>query len=253
MSNQIKTLASKLEPLGLSDKQARVYVATLFLGSAPVQQIAKQADINRPTAYVILEELENMGLVSESTDAKKTVYIAEDPEAITRWLEKKEIEIEAKKKSAKKLISDLEGIKREEVSQAPMVRFYRGKEGIKSILAESARKSKPKTEVYGFTNLDEVKKLFPGYFKSAPERRLPKDISSKVLYSSLEKIDLENKEALRRARRVDNPIEADISIYEDRATLLTYAGENSSGIVIESPEIVKSLRQLFELAWESKE
>src|SRR5207237_1430742 len=39
---QIEQLATKLESLGLSDKEAKVYVANLFLGPAPVQKIAEQ-------------------------------------------------------------------------------------------------------------------------------------------------------------------------------------------------------------------
>lgn len=251
--DQIKKTANKLEPLGLSEKQARVYVATLFLGSAPVQQIAKQADINRPTAYVILEELEKMGLVSESTDAKKTVYIAEDPEAITRWLEKKEREIETKKEEAKDLVSNLKDIKREEAPEAPIVKFYKGKEGIESINAYTFRKARPGSEIYAMTNKDEVLRIFPETTGSLPKARLKKKLSSKLLYSYSKGEFPSDPKLLRETKKLKEPVKADIGLDEDRATLIAYGGdpEELTGILIESPEIVGALRQLFELAWKN--
>ena len=50
---QIANLAKKLEAVGLTEKQAKVYVAALFLGPAAVQRIAEQAEVNRATTYVI--------------------------------------------------------------------------------------------------------------------------------------------------------------------------------------------------------
>ena len=44
---------------------------------------------------------------------------------------------------------------------------------------------------------------------------------------------------------------ADITLYPSRATLVTYAGENSTGIVIDNKQIVETLRVVFELAWQN--
>jgi hypothetical protein len=44
---------------------------------------------------------------------------------------------------------------------------------------------------------------------------------------------------------------ADITLYPSRATLVAYAGENSTGIVIENKQIVETLRVVFELAWQN--
>ncbi|MDX1607620.1 MAG: helix-turn-helix domain-containing protein [Candidatus Spechtbacterales bacterium] len=250
-STQIQKLAGRLEELGLSDKEARVYVASLFLGPSAVQNIAKQADINRPTAYVILEQLEEKGLVSESNEQKRTVYVAEDPEAVERWLIKQERDIENKKKHFKNILPELEATQREAAPEAPRVRFYRGKDGIMTIITESNRKVKPKAEVYGLTNVDEVKKMFPEYPKNTSSLRLKKNMPSKVLYWSKDKDALPtNKKALRLTKRLDSPVDADISLLEDRAIIFTYRGKDSMGIVIESKEIVGALRYLFELAWE---
>ncbi len=57
------SLDRELSALGLSQKEATVYVALLELGTASVQAIARRADLVRPTTYVILEALTKKGLV----------------------------------------------------------------------------------------------------------------------------------------------------------------------------------------------
>jgi predicted transcriptional regulator len=109
---QIAQLAAKLQSLGLTDKEARVYVASLFLGPASVQRIAEQAEINRPTAYSILDELMANGLMSQTTQDRKTVYVAEDPQALERWLESQKAKLDAKKKDLKELLPELAGMER---------------------------------------------------------------------------------------------------------------------------------------------
>ena len=54
----------KLQELGLSEKEARVYLALFELGPSVVSGLAKKAGINRSTTYVILETLAKRGLVS---------------------------------------------------------------------------------------------------------------------------------------------------------------------------------------------
>ncbi|MEX0877342.1 MAG: helix-turn-helix domain-containing protein [Candidatus Spechtbacterales bacterium] len=252
-TNQLQQLSTHLQVLGLQEKEAKVYVASSFLGPSPVQQIAKQAGINRPTAYVILEQLAEKGLVSESTEEKKAVYVPEPPEALERWLEKQEKELEFKKRELKEMIPKLKNTHRENIPDAPQVRFYRGLDGINAVLAESFRKAKSKSEVYGFTNIDRVQKIFPKYFTQAPSKRVKKSISSKVLYWSTKTDEPSDEKLLRTTQKIDAPPKADITLFEDRATLLTYNDKDSVGIVIESKDIVGALRQVFELAWKNQD
>ncbi|MFB6225205.1 MAG: helix-turn-helix domain-containing protein, partial [Candidatus Paceibacteria bacterium] len=50
-------LLSELRNLGFSEKESRVYVASLQIGSAPMQKIAASAGVNRATTYVLVESL----------------------------------------------------------------------------------------------------------------------------------------------------------------------------------------------------
>lgn len=83
----IKTLIKVLEEVGLNEKEARVYLALLQLGEDSVGEIAKEANIKRPTAYLVLESLEKRGLIKQNTLHKKSVYTAEPPEKILSILQ----------------------------------------------------------------------------------------------------------------------------------------------------------------------
>ena len=77
-----KTLEFKLKEIGMAEKEAKVFLASLELGSSAVQEIAKKADINRATTYVIIEKLMKKGLMSSVEKGKKDFFQTEDPEKI---------------------------------------------------------------------------------------------------------------------------------------------------------------------------
>lgn len=245
---QIANLAKKLEAVGLTEKQAKVYVAALFLGPAPVQRIAEQAEVNRATTYVILDELAAMGLVSTSVEGKKTVFVAESPEAIERYLNSIEKDINERKDSLKHAMSDLKDISRIEADDAPVVRFFKGPEAAQAVSSYLKRKAKKNTVVYAMTDIDEVMRVFPDIMKQNPIQRKKKNIGSRLFYSG--SIDVLTDNSLnRKSRRLPSRALGDVNIYDDRMTILIYRGGDSVGVIIESKEIVAVMRQLFELAW----
>ncbi len=249
---QITELAAKVQALGLSDKEAKVYVASLFLGPAPVQKIAEQAEVNRATAYVILDQLADLGLVSQSTEGKKTVFVAEGPEALRHLFDRQIEQVEERRKDLDVLLPELVQNQRSEKSAAPVVRVYKGREGVEAIGREFNRKTKPGSQGYGFVNYDEVEKIAPDILKRSPKARLKKQVSSKIIYSYRKAVPSDPK-LLRQTVKINEPVKADISMRDDMVAFSTYAGKNSIGVVIESPEIVGALKQLFELSWKSNQ
>lgn len=67
-------LAKKLESLGLTEKEAAVYVAALELGASPAQKIAERAKVKRGTTYLAIESLTKRGLMSSVTKGKKVFF-----------------------------------------------------------------------------------------------------------------------------------------------------------------------------------
>lgn len=77
-------LAKILQNIGLTEKEAKVYLACLELGPQPVSEIAKKARINRVTAYDILEKLLKKGLVNFVTKEKIKFFNATDPRIVSQ-------------------------------------------------------------------------------------------------------------------------------------------------------------------------
>jgi sugar-specific transcriptional regulator TrmB len=251
----IQTLAHRLKTLGLNEKQAKVYVACLFLGPAPAQKIAEQAGINRPTTYGVLEELSKLGLVSRSNKDGKTMFISAGTEGLKDWLKKQAEEVERRKQELDDLLPELQQIKRTDSVVTPAVRFVQGKEGVDAIWSYVIRKTKPNTEILSITNHDETLKLYPDHLKTNPKVRLNKKMSSKQFYYNSKMEVPSDPTLLKETIRLQHPLAADLTLYEDKAVLLSYGEEGSewTGIIIEDKNIVTVLRQLFTIAWENSD
>lgn len=250
---QIQDIASKLQSVGLSEKQAKVYVAAAFLGPSAVQKIATQSGINRATTYVILDELAQMGLVTESTHNKKTVFVAEPPSALQDYLDRQNQAIVNKQQELKGLLPDLEQISNTtNMLNAPRVRYYTDKPGLAQATAEMIRKAKPKSEVYELTNLDVQSQLTPpAELEQTLVAMRKKQLFQKILYYADQKQLQSSNDKMLHVKSLLYPNTAQISLYPDMMRIITYNDQQPSTIVIESPEVAQSLRLIFELAWDN--
>ena len=137
-----------LQNIGLSEKEAAVYLALLELGSDTVQNIAQKAKVNRTTTYVILDALAKKGIVSTMDKGKagkvgtgfngKTHFSAESPEALLRLIRLEEAEVQTRKKELHAMLPQLKGVYNL-AENKPVVRFYEGKEGLKAMHDEFLR------------------------------------------------------------------------------------------------------------------
>lgn len=252
---QIDDLAKQLQILGLSEKQAKVYMASTFLGPAPAQKIAEQAHVNRPTTYNIIEELTALGLMSRTVERRKTLFMSGGINALEQLVKNQADAVKQRQQELDKLLPLLEQMERPHADAPPVVRFVRGKEGLDAVWRYMIRTARPGSEILSMTNNNEIVKVYPRQSSANPSLRLSKRLSSKVFYYS-DHIDLPtDKHLLRESVRLRTPVPADITLYEDKAVLLSYGSEASqewTGVVIESKEIIAVLRQLYMLAWRKR-
>src|SRR3990172_9078574 len=125
-------MISLLEKLGFSEKEAKVYLAALELAEDSVQNIAKKAGINRATTYVILEKLMGFGLVSTYEKAKKTHFIAENPQELLNIIKEEELALRQREKEIKDNLSQLVAIYNLKQGK-PIVRFFEGADGLEAL------------------------------------------------------------------------------------------------------------------------
>ena len=75
----MENLNEVIEKIGLSKKEAKVYLALLRIGQSSASLIAKNSGLKRPTTYLILEDLRKRGFVLKMPGNKKQMFISKSP------------------------------------------------------------------------------------------------------------------------------------------------------------------------------
>jgi len=84
-----ENLLITLQNYGLSEKEARVYLTVLELGTSVASTIARRAELNRVTTYTLLEDLKRDGIVNETTKEGVKYYSVISPDILLKQREQK--------------------------------------------------------------------------------------------------------------------------------------------------------------------
>lgn len=242
--------------LGLSEKEAKVYLSTLELGEDTVQNIGKKAGVNRATTYVILEKLMGLGLVSSVENDKKAKFIAESPSELSNILESEKREIEGRRANLDEVMSQLMAVYNTKKGK-PIVRYFEGADGLETLDRLGQEAFQGKSEILSIMPVDLIEKQFPNRRKSAVSYRVKMGVKSRTIYTheSGPIPDSVNQAELREAvflPRDQFPIDATIHIHPGWGIkFFHFEPGNYFGVMIQNPSIAKNMKLLFELAWEA--
>src|SRR3989339_2265497 len=123
----METLVRELTHLGLTEKEAAVYVAALQLGPAAVQEISDRAQVNRATTYVMIDSLSARGLLSSTEKDGRRIFMAESPERLLVLLRLQKKEMEAKEEELIQVLPKLNAFFNR-AAEKPEVRYLEGHE-----------------------------------------------------------------------------------------------------------------------------
>lgn len=247
-------MLSILLKLGLSEKEAKVYLAALELSEDSVQNIGKKAGVNRATTYVILEKLIDLGLISTYEKDKKTIFIAEDPKELENLLKEEKLELEKREKNLHENLNQLMAVYNRKKGK-PIVRFFEGADGLEALDRYGLKDYSKEKEMLSMMPFDLIEEIFPQRRNKSLTERIKTGLKSRVIYTRKDGplTDKENKNSLREARFVPRnklPIDATIAIYPNWGIKLYYFSHiNPHGVLIQSKELAQNFKQLFELAW----
>ena len=245
-------LEKYLQEIGLTDKEALVYLALLQVDNSSVVEISKKTEIKRTTVYVVIDTLAKKGLVSETAVNGKTLYQAESPETLTTFIERQKIALDERERRLVDIIPQIKSIQREG-GQRPVVEFFQGKEGIVSTNQRIYRDEVPDgSPVYMLYSKDLIDETFTESERVVfRKKRTDKDIKSKVIYNYSKGERLSDQTGQRiKVDEKKYPLPCDISIYKDKIRV-SILRKNLSGIFIQSQDLADTLRSLFDLAFDS--
>jgi len=96
-----------IQQAGLTEGEAKVYLALLKLGSSTSGPIIKESGVANSIIYRILDNLADKGLVSHIIKEKTKYFKAADPKKIINFIEKKKEKLDENKKSVEKILPQL--------------------------------------------------------------------------------------------------------------------------------------------------
>ncbi len=239
----------KLIEFGLSDKEARVYLALLELGPSSVTDVARRARVTRTNAYHLLNSLLSYGLASSTEGEAKTFFSAEDPKRLVYFLKEKMDIAESRFKEAESVLPVLRSLHRD--PKKPLhVKYYEGIEGLISIYEDTLN---AKTEILGYASVEYQHSFFPGYFPEYYQRRTSQGIRVRCMLAETPdslRIKGLDKKQLRTTKIIPKKYEVspEINIYDDKVAIMSL--KEKFGVIIESEAVTEAFRNLFEIAYE---
>lgn len=246
-----------LKHLNFSDKEIDVYLAALKMGKGLISQLAKKAGVKRPTAYVILEKLKEKGLVSLSEKKNKQIFVAENPDKLLKMTERQKEELQEKEEEIKKSLPGLKSLVKKNTG-LPLFRYYEGKEGVWNILDDLTESGISEAwiilpgkifSVFGatrFTNNVVLKRRQKGIKIYAIMDKRPESLK---LYDEWK----EKKDTyFREYKLMPEDIELNnvVYLYANKLALI-FLKEEPSGLIIESEDLFKVFKFMFDSLWKN--
>ena len=249
--HQLKT---ELLNYGLSEKEAVVYLSALELGASSVQKISERAGVNRATTYLMIESLNERGLMSSGIKAKKRYFFAESPEHLKTFLRLKQKFWQEKENELQKIFPQLLALYNQE-GVKPQIRYLEKMAGLQTARQIFAELKGDFMQIVPCDDLTNVQ----GFLENQDEYL--KDLNQqKINYRALlvmkdPQIDKIPKVIGGEARLIsadEFPIHSEITVRDDHVFLYSFKEEILSVIII-SQEIADTVKALFNLAWRATE
>lgn len=169
-------LEATLKKFGLNEKEIKVYLSLLKLGSAPVRRIAEDSELNRTTTHDILNKLIIEGLVSFVDKTKHRYFTVEPPEHIITALKIRKNQIEQTEEDVNKILPELKSLY-EKSEFRPKAKYFEGEVGLRTILQDvlDSVSHTPERQYYVYSSStirDTIKSVFPEYNKERVKHKI---------------------------------------------------------------------------------
>jgi sugar-specific transcriptional regulator TrmB len=123
-------LADLLSKVGLTAKQAQLFLIIYQYGSKPASTLAKMLGDERTNTYKALQVLIRMGLVAETNKQGIKQFYIPDKQVLRNRIMQQKSDIESQELLLPKIEAELVKFDEQHISPIPKMRFFEGKSGI---------------------------------------------------------------------------------------------------------------------------
>ena len=232
--------------IGLTEGEAKVYLALSELGSSTVGPIVKKSKVAYSNIYDILNRLIEKGIVSFIVKNKTKHFQAASPSNLIQYLDKKQEQISQEKEALKKILPDLE--KLQEIKSKQEAEIFIGKKGLRTAYEKLCK---------GASKNDEILFFYIHKEKYGEESNLfynsIVDIVSGTKNRGICNVEYKGswftKKSKHLTMRFSNlPLPGNIDIINDKILLVSW-GENIFSVLIHSKSLADNLRTYFNEMW----
>jgi len=238
-------IVPKLQLLGLNQKEAKIYLANLELGEATIQEIASQARLKRPSLYHIIKDLIKRELIYSVVREKKRKFVAADPSELEKIIKRHD-------EVLKETIPELKALTGTSALTKPKMRLYEGLDGIKVVYQDILDTKKP---VKAFSGVKSGYKALGEFADQYIGERIKNNIPIKLIAPDdfwgrgHQRKDKKSKRETRLIPKDKFPFEMEANIYGNKVNFVGFKKGRLVGVIIENPEIAKTMESIFDFAW----
>jgi len=248
----MEKIITYLKQLELSEIEAKLYIALLKSGATSVKELAEQIDVKRTTAYFYIDQLIEKNLIIRIVKGAKKQVAVVDPEESLKQLMKQKVEAaQQTKEQFNSMIKSIASLSiQKEQTQDAEIKYYKGKQGIKTIYKEALESD----EIRSYVHIEEVLKIFPenaelfnNAFKKHPEIKMYEICENSP--KAQKQLNNSHKNHFYKILPKDMKITAqDILIYENKIAII-HLTNTPSGIVLYNNDIYTNFKLLFDFLW----
>lgn len=243
-----------IEKFGLSDIEARLYLALLESGVTTILEMSRLTQINRATVHVNINNLIEKGLVSQTKTGRgvKRQIVAEPAEKLKLLIDQRKLELEEAEKALPDVISNISTLIPQAVRNTQTkVRYYEGKKAVKLLYEEMVKSD----EIRAYVDVAKVVQVFPENTKlwiSANHSN-----KNMKIWEIMNRTDSAKDYAAKMApnrysyKFVPENVQLDVIdyvIYDGKVGIINIV-ENPYALVINSEDFYRNAKSTFDLMW----
>lgn len=240
------SLIETLSEMGLTEEEAKVYLACLTVGANPASTIARSCELKRETCNYTLKKLVSKGLVSTVFREGATFYTAEPPEKLLTIAESRLLTIS-------RTVPLLNQMMNQKANKQAKVKMYQGTSGIETVMEDVL---KAPGEALTYTNLGSMLAIFGDQVTQFREKRKLAKVTSRTIstYSPEAKAyvmggTLFEGEQILFVNNQEFIFGSDVLIYGDKVAIISLEKDENYGFIVESSSFARTQRAIFDLAW----
>jgi len=232
----IVKMLRKLENLGFSTNEAKVYFALLKLGSVRAGTISKETQLNRTTTYDVLRRLLDKGLASYVVQANRKWFKPANPNRVLEMIQEKE-------EDAKEILPDLVHIYKKPKEEHNITLFY-GYKGVKTVFEDFLREGKPICVIDPQPHLLD---MMPYYAPHFVREIVKKNIEIKFIASKGVDVKPTKTTVVKYLSKLINSVTS-LNIYGDKIAITVWT-EPMEAVIIKNKIAADAFREYFDIIW----